>query len=89
MTESPRPKGPPGRTTKSQQNTSGPMLLFVAALDTTWRAFLPPIGGVFIGIWLDRLFHIAPVATITCLILGAVIGFLLIFKQLRDLQRAK
>jgi len=89
MTESPRPKPEPGRTTKSQSNLSGSMLIFITALDTTWRAFVPPLAGTFLGIWLDRLFQITPTATITCLILGAIIGFLLVLKQLRDLQRAK
>ena len=65
------------------------MLLFVTALDTTWRAFVPPLAGTFLGIWLDGLFHITPAATITCLILGAIVGFYLMYKQLRDLQRAK
>jgi len=63
------------------------MLMLVTALDTTWRAFIPPIAGTFIGIWLDHLFHIAPVATIICLILGAVASLLLILKLLRDVQR--
>lgn len=89
MTESPRPQPDPGRTTKSQSTLSGPMLLFVTALDTTWRAFIPPLAGTFLGIWLDRLLHITPTATITCLILGALVAFLLLFKQLRDLKRAK
>lgn len=84
MTESPRPKPNPGRTTKPQ--TSGAMLLFITALDTTWRAFLPPIGGTFLGIWLDHLLHITPMATIICVTLGAVVSLLLIIKQLRDVR---
>ncbi len=63
------------------------MLIFVTALDTTWRAFIPPIGGTFAGIGLDRLFHIAPIATIICLILGVLTSAFLIAKQLRDIQR--
>lgn len=86
MTESPRPQSNPGRTTKPQLRNSGAMLLLVAALDTTWRAFTPPIAGTFLGIWLDNLFQITPVATIICLILGAIISMLLIIKQLRDLR---
>lgn len=89
MTKSPRPQTDPGRTTKSGSNLSGPMLMFVTALDTTWRAFTPPIAGTFLGIWLDHLFHITPVATIICLILGTVISLLLVLKQLRDVQRSR
>ena len=86
MTESPRPQSNPGRTPKPQSQNAGAMLLLGAALDTTWRAFTPPLAGTFLGIWLDSLFHITPVATIICLILGAIISMLLIIKQLRDLR---
>lgn len=89
MTESPRPQPEPGRTTKPNSSMSAPMLLFVTALDTTWRAFFPPIGGTFLGIWLDHLFHITPVATIICLTLGAIASLLLILKQLRDVKPRK
>lgn len=63
------------------------MLIFLTALDTTWRAFLPIIGGVFLGIGIDHWLNIAPVATIVCLILGVVTSALLIAKQLRDVRK--
>jgi len=87
MTESPRPQSKPGRTTKAQSGISGPMLIFITALDTTWRAFLPTLGGVFLGIGIDHLFNIAPIATIVCLVLGVVASTLLIVKQLRDVRK--
>lgn len=87
MTESPRPQSNPGRTTKEQPTKSAAMLIFVTALDTTWRAFFPTIGGVFLGIGIDHLFNIAPVGTFICLALGAVTSGLLIAKQLRDLRK--
>ena len=64
------------------------MLIFVTALDTTWRAFIPTLGGVFLGIGIDHLFTMAPVGTITCLILGVVTSALLIAKQLRDVRKS-
>lgn len=63
------------------------MLIFLTALDTTWRAFAPTIGGVFLGIGIDHLFNIAPIATIVCLALGAVLSVVLIAKQLRDVRK--
>ena len=87
MTESPRPQPKPGRTTKPQSGLSAPKLIFLTALDTTWRAFAPTIGGVFLGIGIDHLFNIAPIATIICLALGAVLSALLIAKQLRDVRK--
>lgn len=87
MTESPRPQPKPGRTTKPQPGISAPMLIFITALDTTWRAFLPIIGGVFLGIGIDHLLNIAPFATIACLLLGTTASVLLIAKQLRDVRK--
>ena len=87
MTESPRPQPKPGRTTKPQSGISAPMLIFITALDTTWRAFLPTLGGVFLGIGIDHLFNIAPFATIGCLILGVITSILLVAKQLRDVRK--
>jgi len=87
MTESPRPQPKPGRTTKPQSGLSAPMLIFATALDTTWRAFLPTLGGVFLGIGIDNLFNITPFATIGCLILGVITSALLIAKQLRDVRK--
>lgn len=87
MTESPRPQSNPGRTTKPQKSLSAPMLIFVTALDTTWRAFLPTLGGVFLGIGIDHWLNIAPFATIACLVLGTVASAFLITKQLRDVRK--
>lgn len=87
MTESPRPQPQPGRTTKPQSKLSALMLIFLTALDTTWRAFVPIIGGVFLGIGIDHLFNIAPFATIACLVLGVVASAFLVVKQLRDVRK--
>lgn len=87
MNESPRPSSEQSRTTKKQSTLSAPMLIFMTALDTTWRAFVPTIGGVFLGIGLDHLFNIAPIATIVCLIAGTALSAFLIVKQLRDIRK--
>jgi hypothetical protein len=68
---------------------SGPMVLLMTALDTTWRAFVPTIGGTFLGIGIDHLFNIAPIATIVCLILGFAISTVLIIQQLTSVRRSK
>lgn len=59
----------------------------MTALDTTWRAFVPTLGGVFLGIGIDHLFSIAPWGMIICLILGVALSALLIAKQLRDVRK--
>lgn len=70
-------------------NLSGPMLLLMTALDTTWRAFVPTIGGTFLGIGLDHLFHVTPIATIVCLIVGFSVSALLIAQQIITVRRHK
>ena len=88
MPQSPRLTNKESQTTKRPRTTqSASMLLLATALDTTWRAFVPTIGGTFLGIGIDHWFNIAPVATIVCLIIGAVTSGLLIAKQIRDVRK--
>jgi len=77
----------PKKETQTTVPRSAAALLLITALDTSWRAFVPTIGGCFLGIGLDHLFNIAPVATIICLIVGTVLSALLIIKQLRDARK--
>ena len=87
MTQSPRLTPKESQTTKRQQSAS--MLLLTTALDTTWRAFLPTIGGTFLGIGIDHQFNIAPVGTIVCMIAGAGLSALLITLQIRGVRKSK
>ena len=89
MTKSPRLTKQPGQSEVQPSNLSGPLLLLMTALDTTWRAFVPTIGGTFLGIGLDHLFHITPIATIVCLILGFTASTLLIARQIVSVRRHK
>ncbi len=89
MTKSPRLTKQPGQSEEQPSALSGPILLLMTALDTTWRAFVPTIGGTFLGIWLDHLFHITPIATVICLILGFTVSALLIAQQLISVRRHK
>lgn len=50
---------------------------------------MPTIGGTFLGIGLDHLFSIKPVATIVCMILGGVVSGLLIAWQIRSVRKPK
>ena len=63
------------------------MLLFMTALDTTWRTFVPTIGGTFLGVWLDHVFGIAPIATIICILAGFATSALLITLQIRRVRK--
>lgn len=61
--------------------------MFMTALDTTWRAFLPTLGGTFLGIGLDAWLHIAPFGVIGCLILGTILSVILIARQLINVRK--
>lgn len=73
------------------QETSQPLsaltVLFVTALDTTWRVFVPTLVGVFLGIALDDWWHTAPFVTISCLILGIILSTMLIIRQLTNVRK--
>ena len=75
------PRLPESQTT-SRKPKSAATILVVTALDTTWRAFFPPIGGTFLGIALDKWWDTAPVATLVCIVLGAALSIFLIIRQL-------
>lgn len=88
MTQSLRPPQQPGRTTKQNAAEVSPMaIILMTALDTTWRTFVPTLGGVFLGIVLDRVFTIAPLATIVCLLAGIALSIFLIVQQLRNVRK--
>lgn len=89
MIKSPRLTEQPGQSSMQPSGLSAPLLLFMTALDTTWRAFVPTIGGTFLGIGIDHLFGIAPIGTIICLILGFSASTLLVIQQLSSVRRLK
>lgn len=71
----------------SEAHPSAVMVLLLTALDTSIRAFVPTIGGTFLGIGLDKLFGTSPILLIVCLTFGTIASILLIAKQLRDARK--
>lgn len=80
------PRLPKSQTT-SRKPLSAPMILVVTALDTTWRAFFPPIIGTFAGIGLDKWLGTVPVFTLICIVLGAALSAFLIVRQLMSVRK--
>lgn len=81
MTESPD---------KTDDNTAptgkSPVLLLLGATaDATWRMFIPTIGLLLLGVWLDSTFTTLPWLTFIGLGLGIVISALLIRKLYKKL----
>jgi len=89
MTKSPRLTEQLGKSEVQSTGLSGPIVLLMTALDTTWRAFVPTIGGTFLGIGIDHLFNITPIGTIVCLILGFTTSTLLIAQQLITVRKKR
>lgn len=72
----------------TQQPVKNPaLLLTMTALDTTWRTFVPVVGGTVAGVAIDNSFHTAPITTIIGLIIGVAIAVLLVRKQLQDVSK--
>ncbi len=45
---------------------------------------VPVVGGVLLGVYLDKEFNTAPKLTLSFLFLGVIIGFLNIIKIVKD-----
>lgn len=73
--------------TPSRKPISAPMLLVLTGLDTTWRMFVPTLGGVLAGIGIDKWIGIAPIATIVLGIAGTVLSAVLIIRQLKSIRK--
>ena len=73
-----KPK-PPEKTTA--------LILLATAADTTWRMFVPTLGGTFVGLWADGAWHISPWGGIGGLMIGIVITALLIRQQYKEVDK--
>ncbi len=69
--------------------TKAAILLFLTILDTTWRAFMPTIGGTILGIGLDHTFGTTPVITTVMIIVGFAVSILLVTLQIRSVRRSR
>lgn len=69
--------------------SSAAILLLLTILDTTWRAFLPTIGGTVSGIMLDHTFNTVPLLTVIMILIGSAISTLLIILQVRKIRRQR
>lgn len=73
--------------TVSAPSSTTVLLLVGTVADTTWRLFVPTIGGTILGIWLDHTFDTRPWATVVCVIIGTAISLGLIYLQIRKVQK--
>lgn len=76
--DTPRPRG------KSRQPSA--VILLVTAADTTWRMFVPTLGGTVFGLWLDGQLNSEPWFSISGLALGTLLTALLIHQQYKKVN---
>lgn len=67
--------------------SSDVLLLFATVADTTWRLFVPTLGGVVLGIWLDQTIQTRPLWTIIGVICGTIVSLGLVYLQLKGVKR--
>lgn len=72
------------KPTEGKPEKSAALILFSIAADTTWRMFVPTLGGTLIGLWLDGIFKTEPWCGIGGLAIGIVITALLVRQQYRQ-----
>lgn len=73
-------------TTPTPPEKSTVILLLKAAADTTWRMFVPTIGGTLLGVTIDKSAGTLPWWTIIISLIGVTLTVLLIRDQLKKLQ---
>lgn len=79
-------KPPTNGTRASDENGKEPVsdsvYLIVSMADTTWRMFVPTIGLLLAGHYLDTLWHTKPWMMLVGVTIGGAIAGLLIKRQL-------
>lgn len=68
----------------SSKEPSHAMMLLGTIGDTTWRMFVPTIGLLLLGDYLDRSFQTKPLLLLVGVITGMIISGLLIMRQLKE-----
>jgi len=77
----------PEMKTTNKPPRSAAILLLITVLDTTWRAFVPTIGGTFLGVFLDTSLRTAPIITVVMIALGFATSIVLVIMQIKAVKR--
>lgn len=71
------------KSVPSRSQKSTVVLLFTIAADTTWRMFIPIIGGTIVGVWADNTMASKPAWTIVGIAVGVVVATVLVRQQMK------
>lgn len=78
----------PSAGTPRPPKPSTVVLLLGTIADTTWRMFVPIVGLLLLGLWIDTTFATLPWAVIVLTIIGIVISAELIRRQLTNVKKS-
>ena len=56
--------------------------------DTTWRMFVPTVGGALLGLAVDQQLHTIPLCVIGGFIVGVILAWILVRRQLTNLKNS-
>lgn len=70
-----------------ESNKSTAVLLFATAADTTWRMFVPTLGGSLLGLWLDGVWGTEPLLAVAGLALGIAMTAVLVRQQYKEVEK--
>lgn len=77
------PKNSDGQETPPEPSST---VVFMTIADTTWRMFVPSVGGMFLGLWADSKWQTGPWLLFTGIILGAIIAIFAVKQQYDKLK---
>ena len=80
------PTDTPSGTPDEPPKQSTVLLLLGTIADTTWRMFVPIVGLLMLGLWVDKTFDTLPWAMIILTVIGVAVAAELIRRQLRNVQ---
>ena len=75
-------------TPRPPQNSSTVILLLSTIGDTTWRMFVPTLGGTGLGLWVDAQANTTPWLGLTGLGIGIGITALLMRQQFKNVKES-
>lgn len=59
------------------------IIMLGTVADTTWRLFIPSIGGTLLGLWVDKSVETTPLFTVIGVLVGSLIAFWLVYIQIK------
>lgn len=63
------------------------VLLIATMADTTWRLFVPTVGGLLLGLWADNEFGTRPWLLVSGTLAGILLSILLIYVQIKRIDK--